>query len=632
MSQLWREKLVSAVFPIILAVLLSGCAAGDKTKADTTPPTVSSTNPANNATGIAVNSTISATFSETMLSTSISSASFTLNNGVTGTVTYNGTTATFTPLSNLAGSTTYTATITNVVKDAAGNAMTANKTWAFTTGTATDTWTSKTSMPAARWGAGGGVVNGKLYVAGGQNSGGSLDTLVVYDPVTDNWNTKTPMPTVRSSVGGAVINGKLYVVGGNSAANQKLATLEVYDPAANTWTTKAAMPTARSGPGVVAINGLLYVAGGCMGWCAPVTNALEVYDPANDAWTTKASIPTGRGNADVVAANNLFYVMGGCCGWTASESDLMSKTIEFYNPATNIWTSGASHAVGTGDLAGVINGKIYVAKSTVTDVYDPATDTWASAAPMTVARQYAAGGVVNGKLYVAGGYDGIAGVASLEALSAAITPYSSDANTVLLDHLDGATSASILAYSETGAACGTAKPSAAPNATYVAGLNGLSQALSLNPPVGQPAGSGTYLQYPGGQLLSQSNGTIEFWTYLTTYGTGVGLVNQGPFPGSCAGWTYHLGVNASGQLRSAAWAAFDVNSGITTVPLNTWTHVAASWGSTGARLYINGVLVGSDVNTGMPASGYGGSVLVDYSSVGLQIDELRISNMQRTSF
>jgi hypothetical protein len=157
--------------------------------------------------------------------------------------------------------------------------------------------------------------------------------------------------------------------------------------------------------------------------------------------------------------------------------------------------------------------------------------------------------------------------------------------------------------------------------------------LSLNPPVGEPTGSGTYFQYPGGQLLSQSNGTIEFWTYLTTYGTGVGLVQQGPFPGACAGWTFGMSVSATGQLSAGAWAAFSMNSGATTVPLNTWTHVAATWGSTGAKLYINGVQVGSDANTGMPASGYGGSVLVNYGGgVSTQIDEIRISNVQRTSF
>ncbi|MBI5050104.1 MAG: DUF1566 domain-containing protein, partial [Nitrospirae bacterium] len=162
------------------------------------------------------------------------------------------------------------------------------------------------------------------------------------------------------------------------------------------------------------------------------------------------------------------------------------------------------------------------------------------------------------------------------------TPYTSDANTVLLDHFDGATSASILAYTEV-AGCGSPKPSATPSSAYVPGPSGLSQALNLNPPVGEPAGSATYLQYPGGQLL----------------------------------------------------AAFNMNSGTTTVPLNTWTHVAATWGSTGAKLYINGVLVGSDVNTGMPASGFGGSVLLrlgTYAGNNAQIDELRISNVQRTSF
>jgi len=212
-----------------------------------------------------------------------------------------------------------------------------------------------------------------------------------------------------------------------------------------------------------------------------------------------------------------------------------------------------------------------------------------------------------------------------------LTPYASDADTILLDHFDGTTSATISAYSETGA-CGSAKPAATPNSSYVTGPAGLSQALSLNPPVGQPAGSGTYLQYPGGQLLSQSNGTIELWVNLSSYGTGVTLVDQGPFYGSCNGWTFGMGVSAAGQLRAAAWVAFDMNSGSVVVPLNTWTHVAASWGSSGAKLYINGVQVGSDVNTGMPASGYGGSVLVNSGAVGHQIDELRISNIQRTSF
>ena len=100
---------------------------------DTTPPTVSSISPANSATGVAVNAAITATFSEAMTASTVTSATFTLDNGVTGTVNYSGTTATFTPSSNLAYSTTYIATITTGVKDVSGNNMTSNYTWSFTT-------------------------------------------------------------------------------------------------------------------------------------------------------------------------------------------------------------------------------------------------------------------------------------------------------------------------------------------------------------------------------------------------------------------------------------------------------------------------------------------------------------------
>lgn len=103
------------------------------TAPDTTPPTVSSTSPANNATGVTVNGAISATFSEAMNAATISTVTFTVA-GVTGTVTYSGSTATFTPTAPLAYNTLYTATITTGVKDQAGNQMFTNYSWTFKTG------------------------------------------------------------------------------------------------------------------------------------------------------------------------------------------------------------------------------------------------------------------------------------------------------------------------------------------------------------------------------------------------------------------------------------------------------------------------------------------------------------------
>jgi hypothetical protein len=107
--------------------------------ADTTPPTVTSTIPANAATDTAVNTAITATFSEAMNPLTITTTSFTLKVGVasvSGTVTYTGVTATFTPSLTLAHFTEHTAMITTVAKDLAGNALTRNYTWSFTTGDA----------------------------------------------------------------------------------------------------------------------------------------------------------------------------------------------------------------------------------------------------------------------------------------------------------------------------------------------------------------------------------------------------------------------------------------------------------------------------------------------------------------
>ncbi|KAF0220763.1 MAG: hypothetical protein FD174_1087 [Geobacteraceae bacterium] len=102
---------------------------------DTVNPVITAINPADKATRIGVTSPVSITFSEAMDSTTLTNGAFTLDNGATGTVTYDPATGTaaFAAVPALNYTTTYTATITIGAKDLAGNAIGNAFTWSFST-------------------------------------------------------------------------------------------------------------------------------------------------------------------------------------------------------------------------------------------------------------------------------------------------------------------------------------------------------------------------------------------------------------------------------------------------------------------------------------------------------------------
>jgi hypothetical protein len=131
-------------------------------------PAVILTNPTDSATGVFLNTKVDASFNEAMNPLTINTTTFTLKQGVTpvlGTVSYSGTTATFTPTANLTLNTTYTATITTGAKDSMGNAMKNNFVWTFTTGSAVNT-TPPTVIVTDPINAATGVVLNKKITAG----------------------------------------------------------------------------------------------------------------------------------------------------------------------------------------------------------------------------------------------------------------------------------------------------------------------------------------------------------------------------------------------------------------------------------------------------------------------------------
>ena len=124
-----------------------GCGGPDAndTSVPTTPPTVSSTNPVNGATGVAINRKIAVVFSQEMDPLTITTTTFQVtgpgSTPVAGTVDMDSTNqmVIFTPATNLAPDTLFTATITTGAMGPTCNALASNFVWTFTTGATADT-------------------------------------------------------------------------------------------------------------------------------------------------------------------------------------------------------------------------------------------------------------------------------------------------------------------------------------------------------------------------------------------------------------------------------------------------------------------------------------------------------------
>jgi len=270
-------------------------------------------------------------------------------------------------------------------------------------------------MPTARYGLSAGVIDGKLYVAGGAYGANTafsvLNTLEIYNPSTNSWTTGAPMPTARVSHAVAVLDGKLYAVGGTvSYQGPALNTVEIYDPSTNTWTTGTPMPTARWHPAVGVIGGKLYVVGGCDS-DLNVYNTMDIFDPVTNTWSMGAPMPTARDRAACGVIGSKLYVAGGRRGARGTAETFFS-TLEIYDATTNTWATGTSLPTPRQAPVGeVLNGKFYVlgghnntvGSMATVSIYDPDKNTWSAGTAMPAARNGLAAGVVGADLLAVGG-------------------------------------------------------------------------------------------------------------------------------------------------------------------------------------------------------------------------------------
>lgn len=280
------------------------------------------------------------------------------------------------------------------------------------------TWISKSPLPTPRLQMATVALDGKIYVIGGLSSElEPLATVDVYDPILDVWQSVEPMPAPKGIVAAVALNGKIYVVGDDNKTF-------CYDPETNTWEEKAEIPV----PGVpergqryygdvaaAAVNGKIYVAWSTGTITSPGDTFLYCYDPETDMWTEKAKRPVFRGIESFAVLDGKLYAIG---GREPGHSPSEITAIDVYDPETNTWIVNAIPEMPTrrthiGPLTPVINGRIYViggwdgysALSTV-EVYDPVTNTWSTETHMPTARYELGVAVINNRIYAIGGGSG----------------------------------------------------------------------------------------------------------------------------------------------------------------------------------------------------------------------------------
>ena len=91
-------------------------------------------------------------------------------------------------------------------------------------------------------------------------------------------STRPPLPTARSGIGAVVVDGVVYVVGGEGSEGT-FDKNEAYDAASDSWKTLPPLPTARHGMGAAAVAGTIYVPAGGPRAGLSVTSANEVFVP-----------------------------------------------------------------------------------------------------------------------------------------------------------------------------------------------------------------------------------------------------------------------------------------------------------------------------------------------------------------
>lgn len=199
--------------------------------------------------------------------------------------------------------------------------------------------------------------DGKIYTMGGVTADRPMGQIrlietakvEIYDLATGQVSLGAPLPRTRYQAASAVVDGKIYLIGGQRKVGQQgagerpVSAVDIYDIASDTWRRGASLPVARSCD-VVVREGKIYAVGGYNGMAL---GRVDIYDPSLNQWTRGTDLPVPVSAHRCVLMNNRLFVIGDY------------KTLNFvcqYDFETGSWTKIASDFKGCRHHAVVSDG------------------------------------------------------------------------------------------------------------------------------------------------------------------------------------------------------------------------------------------------------------------------------------
>ena len=172
----------------------------------------------------------------------------------------------------------------------------------YTFDTQTQTWSTTTPLPQAVSSPAVIAVGRAVYVAGGlSDTGQPVSSVFTFDTDTQRWGM-APMQTARSNAAVAVLDGGIYVLGGDGAAGI-LSSVERYDLATGRWTWATPLPEPLMNLGAATVGGAIH---------ALFEQAHYVFNPTRNRWTRMAPMIRPRHSFGTAVIGDQLYVIGGC--------------------------------------------------------------------------------------------------------------------------------------------------------------------------------------------------------------------------------------------------------------------------------------------------------------------------------